>query len=377
VRVLTVTFIGNLDTNAIVPIISIYAASLGASLEMAGLIVGFYSIVHIPSNILFGRIVDKIGRKIPLALGLAWDAFSIFLYSISRNPFQLLIARFSHGLGGGFVGPSSMSMMADAAPPERRGRMMALYGISIAFSVLIGFMMSGILVTRLGYGNLFNILLLLLVTAVFITLTISEPPFAARERTRISIEIRRIAELFARRKLLSSYIGIFCLYFTLGTLTVLVPLYMRGLGMTEFHVAMAFATFALLSIVIHYPSGILSDAFSPKVPALAGLITVTIVMSFLPSFSTFQILIVIMVLYGIGHGLIFPSLSSLVAEDTNLKDRGVATGTFYAILVAGVAVGAPLMASLASVFGIEAAIRMSALSTIFGAFILTLLLKKK
>ncbi len=72
---LMATFIGTMDSNALVPIIALYALYLDPSIgyELVGLIVAMYSIAHIPSNIVFGRLTDKIGRRNPLVLGLSWD----------------------------------------------------------------------------------------------------------------------------------------------------------------------------------------------------------------------------------------------------------------------------------------------------------------
>ncbi len=58
----------------------------------AGLIIGLYSLTNTPANILFGRLIDRIGYKIPLIAGLIGDALSMFLYSLSRLPFHLALA---------------------------------------------------------------------------------------------------------------------------------------------------------------------------------------------------------------------------------------------------------------------------------------------
>src|SRR5207237_905278 len=105
-----------------------------------------------------GRIADRIGRKLPLQVGLLWDAVSLFLYSIASTPLLLALVRISHGIGSGFVGPSSMALIADTSTPERKGRSMALYGISLALAVVIGFGIAGPVVARLGYSTLFYIL---------------------------------------------------------------------------------------------------------------------------------------------------------------------------------------------------------------------------
>ncbi|UCD93132.1 MAG: MFS transporter, partial [Methanobacteriota archaeon] len=84
--VLVSSLIGTMDSNALIPVIAIYAGSLGADLWMTGLIVAMYSIVHIPANIILGRLADKIGRKKPLIIGLSLDAISVFLYSLAQSP---------------------------------------------------------------------------------------------------------------------------------------------------------------------------------------------------------------------------------------------------------------------------------------------------
>src|SRR3972149_163428 len=142
-KVLAATMLGTMDSNALVPIIALYALHVGADVFQMGIIVGLYSAVHAPANLLFGRLTDRIGRTRTLQVGIAWDAVSLVLYSFATGPWTLALARITHGVGGGLVGPSTMSLVADASGPERKGRAMALYGMSLALAVIIGFGMAG------------------------------------------------------------------------------------------------------------------------------------------------------------------------------------------------------------------------------------------
>lgn len=56
-------FAGILDTSFMIPIIALYAESLGASRAEAGFIAGFYSKVAIPASIIAGILVDRIGER--------------------------------------------------------------------------------------------------------------------------------------------------------------------------------------------------------------------------------------------------------------------------------------------------------------------------
>jgi MFS family permease len=107
-----VTFLAFLDTTLLVPIISLYATELGTGVGITGLIVGLYSITNTPANILFGRLIDKIGYKIPLMAGMVGDALSMFLYALCRRPLHLALVRALHGISGGVVAPATMSVFA-------------------------------------------------------------------------------------------------------------------------------------------------------------------------------------------------------------------------------------------------------------------------
>ena len=60
-----------------------------------------------------------------------------------------------------------------------------------------------------------------------------------------------------------------------------------------------------------------------------------------------------MALYGTAYGLLFPSISALVADYTLPEERGMATGIFHALLTAGVAIGAPIIGWLGEGIGIR------------------------
>src|SRR5438552_3196008 len=52
---LAATMFGTIDSNALVPIIALYAQAIGADLVQTGIIVGLFSLVHAPPNLFFGR----------------------------------------------------------------------------------------------------------------------------------------------------------------------------------------------------------------------------------------------------------------------------------------------------------------------------------
>ena len=112
---------------------------LGASIGTVGLVIGLYSITNTPANILFGRLIDRIGYRLPLVGGLLGSALSMFLYTVSRFPIHLAMVRVIHGITGAPIGPATMSVFADYGSETRKGRAMGLYGMALASATLVGY----------------------------------------------------------------------------------------------------------------------------------------------------------------------------------------------------------------------------------------------
>ncbi|MFC1993081.1 MFS transporter [Chloroflexota bacterium] len=350
-----VTFLGFLDTHLLIPVMALYASGLGASVGITGLIIGLYSITNTPSNILFGRLIDRVGYKVPLIGGLLGSSVSMLGYSLCRLPVHLAVVRAIHGMSGGLIGPATMSVIANYSGEARKGRAMSFYGIAIAASTLVGFGLSGIIVSRLGYNVLFTFAAIMLAVGAIVA-------FALPKARQISIteakapasqDFDKAKGLLRRRGLIASYSSVFAQYFAFGGVVTLLPLYVQNLGMEAFHVGMLLTTFTAMFLFLQFPSGIISDKAGRRIPIVASLSLGTVSLVLLPHMTTFPLLAVAMALYGIAWGVLFPSISALVTDHTVPEERGMATGIFHALLTAGVAIGAFAIGWIGEVAGIE------------------------
>ena len=349
-----ITFLGFLDTHLLIPVMALYASALGASVGIIGLIIGLYSVTNTPANIFFGRLIDRVGYKIPLIAGLVGDALSMFLYSLCRLPIHLALVRILHGTTGAFIGPATMSATADYSDRAQKGRTMSFYGISLAAATLVGYGLSGFLTSRLGYGAVFLFGASILIIGIMLGFSLPGRRQKGSMTAKTTLGgINQIKDLLRRRGLTVSYCSIFAQYFTFGGVVTLLPLYVKSLGMEALHVGMLLATFAIMFIVVQFPSGALSDKVGRLIPTVAGLSLGIVSLVALPSLRAFPLLAAAMALYGIGYGMLFPSVSALVADHTAPEERGMATGVFHALLTAGVAIGAPIMGWIGGTLGVE------------------------
>ncbi len=373
--ILTLSFMVNFDSTVAIPIIANYAKELGATTILIGFIVGVYSMVHIPSNIFFGRLVDKLGRKRLITIGVFLDGISMFLYFLANDPMFLLFARVIHGLGGGFGGPATMSYLSDATSQNRSGRGMALYGISIGFANLIGFMVGGMLAQIIGYSSVFFIMAIILFIMSLLSFGLPSI-YQPRERgIPLKQELRIFKQTVFRKSMISPYFSAIALMFNMGIITVTYTLMLKTASYTDGQIGMILSIMVIFSILIHYPAGVLSDKIGYIKVMLIGLLLTSLAFGILMISFQSPIPMIGMVFFGLGHGMIFPSSAGIIKDKTSDSERGIATGMFYAMLVAGVAIGAPLSGVVYEIYTDQATLLLGILAPLIIVFILIFILR--
>jgi len=368
-----ITFLGFIDTQMTVPIMRLYADSLGATVAIAGFIIGMYSIINTPANIVFGPLVDKFGRKIPLIIGLGGDAICMFVYTLCGTPQHLFVVRGLHGLAGAVLGLATASIIADYSSREKRGRSMGFYAIAMGLAPLVGMGICGLIMRDpAGFNTVFYTGSALLVVGAILAFLL--PRSEAKGKAE-SIDFKRIGVIIAKKANIASYAAIFSQWFMLGVITVLLPGYMVSLGMTGFHVAMVMVATTAACAAVNYPAGLLSDKVGRKIPSLIGLSLLVIAINLIPVVTSFGQLIGLGMLQGIGMGCILPSALALISDNTEKGERGTAMGIFHALITLGVAVGAPVTGVLAREVGTSLAMHLSTLMPMAAIIVVLALVK--
>jgi MFS family permease len=254
-----------------------------------------------------------------------------------------------------------MSAFSEHAEEAQRGKAMGFYGMSLAAANLVGFGLSGIIVSRLGYQVLFLFGAVMLVMGAIICLWLPKARKHEGMAAKASFgqDFQKAKGLLRRKGLLVSYSSIFAQYFAFGGVITLLPLYVKGLGMEAFHVGMLLTGFTVMFIILQFPSGSLSDRIGRPVLICIGLSLGIVSLVILPLVTAFPLLAAAMALYGAAFGILFPSVSASVADHSVREERGMASGLFHALLTAGVAVGAPVIGWAGGAIGIELGLALS------------------
>lgn len=164
-------FVALFDLHAQFPILSPFALSLGAVPSFIGLIMGVYSLTHLPGNLLAGYGVDLFGSKWFIAASLIGGGLLLFLQAGVTDPWQLLAVRSLSGFVLAFLSPASMAMLAKLAKNKlHQSQLMSGNGIVHTLASVASPAAGAMLVAHFGFSRSFVILGWILLAAGLLTL---------------------------------------------------------------------------------------------------------------------------------------------------------------------------------------------------------------
>lgn len=152
-------FVAFFDLHAQFPILSPFAISLGAAPTFIGLILGVYSITHLPGNLLAGYAVDRYGSKRFIIASLVLAGMLLIFQAKVKDPYQLLAVRSISGFVLAFLSPACMALLAKIARDRfHRGKLMAGNGLVHTMASVVSPAAGAYLVARLGFTSSFTVL---------------------------------------------------------------------------------------------------------------------------------------------------------------------------------------------------------------------------
>ena len=348
--IFTVTFCGLLAVGAVLPVLPRYVhGPLDAGNVAVGVVIGSYAVTGLLLRPFAGRLADRRGRKPAVLLGSILVAVAGFLYLLPFGVAGLIAARLVLGAGEGTVFTAGSAWIVDLAPPERRGRVIGLYGLAVWAGLSVGPLIGELLQHASGY------------TAVWIFAG-AMPLLGALVASRLPDPFRPVEQvehhpLIAREAirpgaaLALGSIG----YATVAAFVVL-HLEARGVG----HGATVFGAFATMVVLTRLIGGDLPDRVGPARVATAAAVTEAIGLATIAVAHSLPVALAGALAMGAAFSLLYPSLSLIVVDRVPETRRGAALGTFTAFFDAGVGFGAPLAGIAAAITSYEGAFLLAA-----------------
>ncbi len=122
----------------------------GFGLPQIGLVAGLYPLVWAAGQPLFGPLSDRIGRRGPVAVGMALQGAGLGLLALAATLPAALTAATVLGLGTGMAYPVLIALVADRVAPAERATALGIYRFFRDGGYALGALVAGAGLAQLG-----------------------------------------------------------------------------------------------------------------------------------------------------------------------------------------------------------------------------------
>ena len=140
----------NLKDGALWGLLPILLASRTLSIDRVGVVVSVYTAVWATSQLFFGPLSDRVGRRGLIALGLAVQGFGVGSFVIGGSFAAYVGAAFLTGIGTGMVYPTLLALVSEVADPAWRASALGVYRFWRDLGYAVGALGAGLVADSLG-----------------------------------------------------------------------------------------------------------------------------------------------------------------------------------------------------------------------------------
>lgn len=155
---------------AVETFLPLYLFSLGIGAYQTGIIFAIQVVVIAGTKPFFGRIADRVDKRIQIVAGLAITGGAVAMIPFAATFVQFLLVSAIFGIGMSLSTVATSAYVADVAKREQIGASMGALSSIMDIGQSAGPLLTGILVTTVGYvaGFFASCVLALLVCAIFV-----------------------------------------------------------------------------------------------------------------------------------------------------------------------------------------------------------------
>jgi len=343
----------------------IYSASevqLGFLMSSVGLIGLIFGVAG-------GVIVDRIGLRKMLILGLLASGLISLFQSIIPSFSVLLISRFIEGAAHLVIVIAAPVLVAQYAPDRLRPAFMTLWGAFFGVSYAIIAVIAGPVIERFGVGGLvFGHGIYMLVLALILLAVLPRAPRGREVPPALNIKdwVDVHMRIYRSPRLSAAALG-----FVWYTMTYIALLAYLPDFMTPTERAVASSAMPLVSIVVSLTLGVWMLSQMDGVRAVKWGFALMGLAGFLLLLSPTSVFWAAMIIIGISGILPGGSFSSLSELNLGEQDRSYAMGAMAQMGNVGTTCGAPILAAMLASGSVSAFVVFIAICCTFGFCVVT------
>lgn len=329
-----------LGAGLIIPLLPLYAHSLGANITWLGIISASFFVASVISTPLFGRLSDRKGRKVFIAIGLLCYGIISLSFIWATTVYQLTLVRFLQGIAGGMIVPLIQAYVGDMAPPGAEGKWMGYFNATLLAGFGIGPLLGGTLTEHMGMTIAFVIMAGLSLIAFLIVIL-----YVPNTTDRKMISSPRLSfKEMGQSRTIRGLVGFRLAFaFSRGILTTFLPLFASiSMGLSPAFIGVLMAAVILLMSLPQTYGGNLADRFSRFPLVVIGSVTNFVFLALIPLTGNFWQLLTLCLFGSLGTAIALPAVSALIVEEGRKFGMGSTMAVFSVAFSAGMGIGSIL-----------------------------------
>lgn len=337
-----VMFLVMVGFGIIIPVLPFYAEEIGASPTELGFLMAVYSITQLLFAPMWGKISDRIGRKPVIMIGILGLSISFFLMGLSDSLWMLFVARIIGGFLSSANMPTVMAYAADITSAEDRGKGMGVVGAATGLGFVFGPAIGGIF-SKMSLSMPFYVAGVSSFVTFFIVWLVLKESLTEEQRSQLP------------KKEKTSFFGAFTgPHMILFLLQLFVSLSLAGLeatfayfaaqkaGLDTVDLGYIFMIMGLASALVQGGLiGALTKRFGEGSVIQIGVVISAIGFGLILLVDNFLTAAIFLTIFGIGNGVIRPSVSALLTKTSQFR-YGSVSGLLSSFDSLGRIIGPPL-----------------------------------
>lgn len=289
---------------AVLPVIALSARDLGASVALAGLIVGLIGIGSLISNIPAALIIARFGERRSMMAAALVGMLGLACCVVPTNLWALAVGIFLFGMAQSVFFLARQTYLIELAPHHLRARAMSTLGGMMRIGVFIGPFLGAALMHFIGLSGAYVIAVAMMLGTGLLAASIADvAPSAARHiQSHGGPGMLTIVKKHWR-----SYatigVGILLVSGIRASRQVIIPLWADGLGLNAATISIIFGLVAAVDMLLFYPSGKTMDKLGRRFVAIPSTLLMGSAMIAIPLTSGLISFTLAAMLVGVGNGI--------------------------------------------------------------------------
>ncbi|MDJ0571004.1 MAG: MFS transporter [Pleurocapsa sp. MO_192.B19] len=341
--VVSITLMELMGTMSINPVLPGIAREFELSPQQIGWVTTAFVVPIALGAPICGVLADRFGRKAILVPSLFLFAIAGVACALAPN-FQILLAwRCLQGVGAASLEALALTLICDLYTGKQLTAAMGFNASAIGMSLAVYPLLGGGLAS-MGWRNAFALPLLSFLVGIWLWRSLQLPEQQHYSDFNFKVYLRNIWSSIRRgrvMRLLLIVVALFVLLF--GAYLTYIPTVAASLGASEIAIGILLASMAVFFALTSSQLGWFARSFSELTLIKISFLIYTLALVITPAIEHIWMLFIPSILFGIAHGIVFPTTQALLAE--------LAPSTNRAGFMAVVAIAVPLGQSLGPVLG--------------------------